>query len=197
MTKSHENNEEESVRKKWYIDSGCSKHMMGDVSKFTTISPKKSGHVTYGDNNKGKIIGVGKIGTSSSTPIENVLLVKGLKHSLLSVSQLCDRGYKVSFDSEKCVIKHEHDKDIEHIGLRENSVYMIDLKQKSKNDRCFLSKDCDPWLWHKRIAHINMDHLNRLISKDLVIGLPRLKFEKDKLCDACQKGKQTKVSFKI
>ena len=33
-----------------------------------------------------------------------------------------------------------------------------------------------------------MDHLNRLISKDLVIGLPRLKFEKDKLCDACQKG---------
>jgi len=26
-----------------------------------------------------------------------VLLVEGLKHSLLSVSQLCDRGYKVSF----------------------------------------------------------------------------------------------------
>ena len=65
--------------KKWYIDSGCSKHMTGYVSKFTTISPKKSGHVTYGDKNKGKIIGIGKIGTSSSTPIENVLLVKGLK----------------------------------------------------------------------------------------------------------------------
>ena len=72
MKKSYENNEEESIRKKWYIDSGCSKHMTGDVSKFTTISPKKSGHVTYGDNNKGIIIGVGKIGTSSSTPIENV-----------------------------------------------------------------------------------------------------------------------------
>ena len=84
-----------------------------DVSKFTTISPKKSGHVTYGDNNKGKIIGVGKIGTSSSTPIKNVLLVEGLKHSLPSVSQLCDKGYKVSFDSEKYVIKHEHDKDVE------------------------------------------------------------------------------------
>ena len=92
--------------------------------------------------------------------------------------------------------KHEHDKDIEHIGFRENNVYIIDLKQKFKNDRCFLIKDCDPWLWHKRIAHIDMDNLNRLISKDLVIGLPKLKFEKDKLCDACQKGKQTKVSFK-
>ena len=59
MTKSYEYNEEKSVRKKWYIDNGCSKHMTGDVSKFTTISPKKSGHVTY-ENNKGKIIGVGK-----------------------------------------------------------------------------------------------------------------------------------------
>ena len=107
MTKSNENNKEDSIRKKWYIDSGCSKHMTGDVSKFTTISPKKSGHVTYGENNKGKIIGVGKIGTNSSTPIENVLPVEGFKHSLLSVSQLCDKGYKVSFDSEKCVIKHE------------------------------------------------------------------------------------------
>ena len=160
MTKSHEDNKEESVRKKWYIDSGCSKHMTGDVSKFTTISPKKRGHVTYGDNNNGKIIGFGKIGMSSSTPIENVLLEEGLKRSLLSVSQLCDRGYKVSFDSEKCVINHEHDKNIEHIGFRENNVYMIDLKEKSENDRCFLSKDSDPWLWHNRIAHINMDHLN-------------------------------------
>ena len=41
-----------------------------------------------------------------------------------------------------------------------------------------------------------MEHLNKLISKDLVVGLPKLKFEKDRLCDACQKGKQTRVSFK-
>ena len=35
-----------------------------------------------------------------------------------------------------------------------------------------------------------MEHLNKLISKDLVIGLPKHKFEKDRLCDVCQKGKQ-------
>ena len=55
MTKSQKDNEEESIRKKWYIDNGCSKHMTGDVSKFTTISTKKSGHETYGDNNICKI----------------------------------------------------------------------------------------------------------------------------------------------
>ena len=42
------------------------------------------------------------------------------------------------------IIKHEHDKDIEHIGFRENNVYMLDLKQKSDDNECFLSKDNDP-----------------------------------------------------
>ena len=42
-----------------------------------------------------------------------------------------------------------------------------------------------------------MHHLNKLISKDLVIGLPKLKFKKDHLCEACQKGKQIKHSFKL
>ena len=36
-----------------------------------------------------------------------------------------------------------------------------------------------------------MHHLNRIASKELVVGLPKLKFERDKLCEACQKGKQT------
>ena len=78
----------DSLKRSWYIDSGCSKHMTGDASKFTHISPKNSGHVTYGDNNKGKNSWSRKIGTNPSTSIENVLLVDGLKHSLLSVSHL-------------------------------------------------------------------------------------------------------------
>jgi len=47
-------------------------------------------------------------------------------------------------------------------------------------------EDCD----------IHIQHFNRLNGKQLVEGLPKLKFEKDRECEACQKGKQTKVSFK-
>ena len=49
--------------------------------------------------NKGKIVGVGKIGTNSSTTIENALLIDDLKHNLLSIHQLCDKGLLISFDS--------------------------------------------------------------------------------------------------
>jgi len=48
----------------------------------------------------------------------------------------------------------------------------------------------------RRFCHIHMPHLNRLNRKQLVEGLLKLKFEKDKVCETCQKGKQTKVSFK-
>jgi len=61
---------------------------------------------------------------------------------------------------------------------------------------CLLTRNDESWLWHRRLAHIHMHHLNRLASKELVVGLPKLKFERDRLCEACQKGKQTKSSFK-
>lgn len=41
-----------------------------------------------------------------------------------------------------------------------------------------------------------MDHLNKLLNKELVDDIPNLKFENNILCDACQKGKQVRASFK-
>jgi len=54
-----------------------------------------------------------------------------------------------------------------------------------------LTRSNEFWLWHRHLAHIHMHHLNRLAS--LVIGLPKLKFERDRLCEACQKGNKLKV----
>jgi len=46
------------------------------------------------------------------------------------------------------------------------------------------------------LVYIHMHHLDRLVSKNLVEGLPTLKYEKDRICEACQNGKQTKNIFK-
>ena len=64
------------------------------------------------------------------------------------------------------------------------------------NMACLISSDDISWLWHRRVAHIHMQHLNKLVSKELVRGLLKLKFVKDGLCNACQKGEQTKACFK-
>ena len=57
----------------WYLDSGCSKHMTGDASKKFSITLKQEGHVTYGDNKKGKILGNGTIGNENNFLIHDVL----------------------------------------------------------------------------------------------------------------------------
>jgi len=56
--------------------------MTGDKSLLTSVTLKHGGYVTYGDNNKGKIIGSGEIEVKGSLIIQNVLLVEGLKHNL-------------------------------------------------------------------------------------------------------------------
>ena len=83
--------------RRWYLDSGYSRYMCGDKNQFITIEPKEEGGVvTFGDNGQGKIVGIGKIQINSTTFIDNVLYVKSLKHYLISIRQLCDKGYTVS-----------------------------------------------------------------------------------------------------
>jgi len=179
-----------------YLNSGCSKNMTGDKSKFLSISFKQEGHVTYGDNNKGRILGRGSIRDKDILIINDILYVEGLKHNLLSISQLCDKGYQVIFKTNSCEICLPHKKEVMLIGKRINNVYLLDISSPCSIG-CLLSKHDESRLCHRRIAHIHMNHLNKLISKDLVIGLPKLKFEKDHICEFCQKGKQVKNPFKI
>nr|GEY19261.1 integrase, catalytic region, zinc finger, CCHC-type, peptidase aspartic, catalytic [Tanacetum cinerariifolium] len=63
---------------------------------------------------------------------------------------------------------------------------------------CLLSKASKnkSWLWHRRLNHLNFGTINDLARKDLVRGLPRLKFENDHLCSACQLGKSKKHTHK-
>ncbi|RVW64941.1 hypothetical protein CK203_041842 [Vitis vinifera] len=51
--------DEGSKNDKWFLDSGCSRHMTGDKSKFAFLTKRKRGYVTFGDNSKGRIIGQG------------------------------------------------------------------------------------------------------------------------------------------
>ena len=60
--------------------------MIGDKSKFLSLISINGRHVTFGDNARGKVIGKGRVRKSEHAYIEDVLLIKGLKHNLLSIS---------------------------------------------------------------------------------------------------------------
>ena len=77
--------------------------MTGDKSLFVgpnlTASPLK--YISFGDNNKVNVIGLGKIAISKDKSIDDVLLVQSLGYNLMSVGKLCDLGMLVLFSVSK------------------------------------------------------------------------------------------------
>jgi len=107
--------------------------------------------------------------------------VEGLKHSLLNISQLCDKGYKVNFEANTCTISDETSGKVLFTCKRVNNIYLLDIMNNCSENECFLSISDESWLWHKRLAHIHTNHLNKLKSKDFVSGLPNIKFQDNRM----------------
>ena len=124
------------------------------------------------------------------------MLVDGLKDNILSISQLCDKDFKVIFESFHCIIKDSQNDKIIFMGHRNENVYTIDILKYEVHNRYFSSMHDESWLWHRRLGHVNMNLITQLNKNELVRGLPKISFEKDKVCEACQMGKQIKTSFK-
>jgi transposase InsO family protein len=49
------------------------------------------------------------------------------------------------------------------------------------------------WLWYRRLAHVGMKNLHKLLKGEHILGLTNVHFEKDRTCSACQVGKQVGV----
>nr|GEZ38872.1 retrovirus-related Pol polyprotein from transposon TNT 1-94 [Tanacetum cinerariifolium] len=84
-------------------------------------------------------------------------------------------------------------------GSRGYNLYTISIEDMMKSSPiCLLSKASKnkSWLWHRHLNHLNFSTINDLAKKDLVQGLPRLKFKKDHLCSVCQLGKSKKHTHK-
>ena len=81
------------------------------------------------------------------------------------------------------------------MGHRCDNVYAINISKYDGHDKCFSSMHDQSWLWHRRLGHANMDLISQLNKDELVRGLPKINLQKDKVCEACQIGKQIKNSL--
>ncbi|KAL8147667.1 hypothetical protein AgCh_005113 [Apium graveolens] len=180
------------------LDSGCSGHMTGNKALLSDFVEKAGPSVSYGDGNIGKTLGYGNINLGNII-IKEVAMVSGLKHNLLSISQICDRGYHVDFFEEHCEVVSKSKGKVVLKGYRRGNIYEAKLSTSTDGSAiCLLSRASieESWNWHKKLSHLNFNNINELVKKDLVRGLPNTVFAPDGLCDSCQKAKQRKSSFK-
>ena len=102
--------------------------MTGNDSIFTTLEdPGDHEHVTYGDNSRGKVLGLGRITISKDLSISNVLFVEALSFNLISIAQLCDLGLMCTFDKNGVVVTFEEDKSLVFTGFRHGNIYLVDF----------------------------------------------------------------------
>nr|GEX68505.1 reverse transcriptase domain-containing protein [Tanacetum cinerariifolium] len=167
------------------VDSGCSKHVTGNLKLLTNFVDNFLGSVKFGNDQIVTILGYGDL-IQGAVIIKRVYYVEGLNHNLFFVRQFCDADLEVAFRKSTCYIRDLKGNDV-LTGSRGTYLYSITLQDTSSpNPICLMAKatSSQAWLWHRRLSHLNFDTINLLLSNDIVIGLPKLKFVKDHLCSS-------------
>jgi len=164
--------------------------MTGEKSNFLSLTASDGGSVAFGNGKFGTIVGISEIDESPSHPIDNVYLVDGLQHNLLSVSQLCDKDNLVVFSPKQCSVVNINTGDVVLRGKRHKNVYKFCILLLPQNNlTCLSSLNDDVMFWHKWLGYASLPLLNKLVSKDPVVGLASIKYNDDKVCDVCARGK--------
>ena len=127
--------------------------MTGDKEKPQPYSAlEKEKKVSFGNDTPALIKGKGSVLLKEKVKAENIMYVEGLKHNLLSVSQMCDQGTEVIFRSNGGSV---HDLDTGETvikGIRTpNNLYIF----KEGQQQCYLRKNDEHWLWHWRLGYLS------------------------------------------
>ncbi|GJV63587.1 integrase, catalytic region, zinc finger, CCHC-type containing protein [Tanacetum coccineum] len=135
------------------VDSGCTKHMTGNLSLLCNFVEKYLGTVRFGNDQFAPILGYGDLVQGNIT-IKRVYLRRRSQSTIFSSgNQLTNR-------------------------IRGTDLYTISLQETTSSAPICLMAKASPtqaWLWHRRLSHLNFDYINLLSKKDVVIGLPKLK----------------------
>ncbi|TLX70005.1 DDE-type integrase/transposase/recombinase, partial [Labilibacter sediminis] len=176
--------------------------MTGDISQLNDLKSINGGYVAFAGGDSGKITQMGTV-TNGVLSFDCVNFVPELKHSLLSVSQICDKDYSTHFTKKECLILKPGivipDDWVLVRSERKNDAYIIDMNSNiPENVTCLFSKisEQNAVLWHRRLGHANAKNLYRLAKNELVRGLPIKDFITFEKCVPCAQGKHHRKPHK-
>ncbi|GJT44477.1 retrovirus-related pol polyprotein from transposon TNT 1-94 [Tanacetum coccineum] len=150
----------------WYLDSGCSKHMIGQHSQLIKFVSKFMGTIRFRNDHVAAIMGYGdyQIG---NVKISWVYYMEGLGHNLFSVGQFCDSDLKVAYHKHTYFVRDLEGVDLIK-GSRGTNLYTMSLEVRTRSSLIrLLSKasKTKSWLWHRRSSHLNFGTINKLAKQ--------------------------------
>jgi hypothetical protein len=122
------------------MNFGCSGHMTENKKWFSSLTPlSHQEYVTFGDDEKGKVLGTGVIKVNDCFTLNDVALVDRLRYNMLSVSQLCEADLSVLFCKSDSHVLDSSRKLVCGIS-RIGNVFQADFSSAQSSLRCLISQ---------------------------------------------------------
>ena len=119
----------------------------------------------------------------------NVLYTPDMSQNLLSVGQMLENNYSLHFKNRECVVSDPSGVELFYVKMSNK----VDWEKIIEQAYTITSQTCT-YLWHKRFGHFNLRSITEMKKKELVENM--LEFLSNaQVCETCQQGKQTKLSF--
>nr|GEY01153.1 retrovirus-related Pol polyprotein from transposon TNT 1-94 [Tanacetum cinerariifolium] len=177
-----------NLNKQNHVDSCLNVKCTGFVSNLNTICNAFNKSLFFANHDNCVVCNLKSVNVKTPTIKHNVKTTKKVwKAKVVTVRQ------------HTCHILNNDMVDLLQ-GSRTINLYSISLNDMLASYLvCLLTKasSTKSWLWHRRLNHLNFGTLNELARNDLVRGLPKLKYDKDHLCQSCQLGKSKKLSHPL
>jgi hypothetical protein len=180
----------------WWMDSGANIHVCVDISLFASFQVGRTGALLMGNGSRAHVHGVGsvilKIILGKTVLLKHVQHVPSIKKNLVSISLLCCDGYKVVFESNKCVVSRHG--TFVGMGYDCGGLFRLSLMDVCNNVVNSVSICDEIDLWHSCLCHVNFGCLMRLANMSLI---PKFNHVKGSKCHACVQSKQTRKPHKV
>ncbi|RDX60425.1 hypothetical protein CR513_61430, partial [Mucuna pruriens] len=140
---------------KWLIDNGCTNHMTFDCDLFKEFDTSVVSKAKIGNGEHIAVKGKDTVAIESISDtklIKDVLFVPNINQNLLSVGQLIQKGFKVIFESDQCLIKDANDNKVFKVKMKGKNFMLDPIKEEQTT---FSATNVHIEVWHKRLGHFN------------------------------------------
>lgn len=184
---------------KWYMDSGAFMHMTSNSDWMYNVTEPSVKIITVANREPFSVKGVGCIDITlaqgKKIQVNNVLHVPGLAANLLSVSTIVKTGHKVTLNENGCDV-HDINGKLVCTATLNNKLYTLDTQNSNETAHLTSGNDklSDTYLWHLRMAHLNVSDVNKVPNCVEGVTLTQAEAKVTK-CTPCYQGKQFRQPF--
>ena len=125
--------------------------------------------------------------------LNDLYYIPNLRSNIVSLGQATEAGCEVRMKYNTLTLLDRQGHMMIETVRSKNRLYKVMLQ--ADTIQCLqLKTSTQSSIWHSRLGHVNTETMKMMINKELVVGIPDIKVDKE-TCASCLCGKQTRQPF--